>query len=445
MTESRTSVFGDPTEMVTELIIDQLSRPWTSEEQKEKLLNPTAKLWDWDVSAWVSVNELNRELATPIEKNALRGIFDALEAKITSERIAQINNQPRKSLAQLLTQEYPETKFIIEPFFERGTLNMVSAPPNTWKSWMFFLMASHVAQGTPFLGKYATEKTKVLIINEEDTERLIAERFETLGITDKDLDIYFRVAHGAKIDATYCRAIIDECKADGIDVVMFDSLRAMHDQDENSSTAMQPILDHLKMMTREGLTVIFTHHHKKKNALDRGDTSESSRGSSAINAAIFGHISLEEEVKESGTYLIFRHLKSKTTAKLAPFQVKIIVDDTTGAVRFDPEGEYDNEATIAEKSKEKVYTYLREQGLYKWTSAREIIRAQIANEKYVRLALRGMTTTGIIIARSKQQLEEENPGRAFIGASNAKFYQITPDPEDRLERNAEADVDFELI
>lgn len=436
------STWGDNTQMVTECIIDQLARPWTEEEQRAKMLDSSVKLWDWDVAAWLEINNINRTFSIPMDQQSLKTIFEPLVAKITTDRITEIHNQPRKTLAQLLTQSYPETKFIIDPFFERGTLNMISAPPNTWKSWMFFLMASHIAEGTAFLGKYATEKTKVLIVNEEDTERLVAERFGLLGITNQNLDIYFRIAHGAKIDATYCRSLIEECKKDGIEVVMFDSLRSMHDQDENSSTAMQPILDHMKMMTREGITVIFTHHHKKKNMLDRGDTSESSRGSSAINAAIFGHISLEEEIKETGTYLIFRHLKSKTTAKLAPFQVRI---DTENGIKFITEGEYDTEATVAERSKEKVYTYLREQGHHKWTSAREIIRAEVASEKYTRLALRGMLTTGIILGRTKLELEEAYPGRTFVGAANAKFYQMSPDPEERMEQNAEAQVDFDLL
>lgn len=437
------SEWMDSTMMMKESITDAFSRQWTVEEQKQKLINPREKLWDWDVAAWVKVNELNRESSTPLEKDALKSIFDEIEASITASRIAELQKQPRKTFAQLLTQTYPETKFILEPFFEQGTVNMISAPPNTWKSWMFFLMASSIASGTSFLNKFSTTKQKVLIVNEEDTERLIAERFGLLGITDTALEIYFRTAQGSKITPEYCSALLDECKKENITVVMFDSLRALHDADENSSTAMQPILDNLKMLTREGLTVIFTHHHKKKNLMDRGDNSESSRGSSAINAAIFGHISLEEVEKETGTFLVFRHLKSKTTQKLAPFEVRI---DREDGVKFEMVGDYDDAARVAEKTRNSVYEFIKKNGEYHWTSVSEIVKSGISNEKYVRMALKGMLTTGLIFARTKVQLEEEYPGRAFVGAKNSRFYQISKlDQDEEQENSKEADAAFDLI
>lgn len=423
---------------ITGIIQDLLSRQWSEEEAKQKLINPKEKLWDWDVEAFIKLVDVNRESSEPYNKEELRIIFDEIEQSITSVRLSELQKHPRKSLAQLLTQSYPETKFILEPFFEQGTVNMISAPPNTWKSWMFFVMASAIASGSPFLEKFSTTKQKVLIVNEEDTERLIAERFGLLGITDQSLDIYFRTAQGSKISPEYCAALLDECKKDGITVIMFDSLRALHDADENSSTAMQPILDNLKTLTREGITVIFTHHHKKKNLMDRGDTSESSRGSSAINAAIFGHISLEEVEKETGTFLVFRHLKSKTTQKLAPFEVRI---DREDGVKFEMVGDYDDATRTAEKVKEAVYEVIKKNGFYHWTSIKEILRSGISNEKYVRMSLKGMSTTGILVSKSKIQLEEENPGRVFIGAKNSRFYQISklePDEQEENEKDSSA-------
>ena len=73
-------------------------------------------------------------------------------------------------------------RFTIDPFFEQGTVNMVSAAPNTWKSWKMFLYAGHIAMGTPVLDKFPTQQAKVMIVNEEDSERLIQDRLKLLGI-----------------------------------------------------------------------------------------------------------------------------------------------------------------------------------------------------------------------------------------------------------------------
>lgn len=413
-----------------------------------KLLKNTP--WnEWDTEVWPVAQVLNSSFKPPMKEDELATTYESIVRIETERRVkeqqkeAPKNLSPRKSFKELMTTEYPENRFAIEPFFEAGTMNMVSAPPNTWKSWMFFVMARHAAEGTPFLEKFNSEKAKVLIVNEEDTERLIADRFKALSIEDQNLEIYFRTAQGAKLDVAFCKALLNECKADGISVIFFDSLRSLHDADENSSTAMQPVMDNLKMLTREGITVIFTHHHKKKSPFDRGDGAESSRGSSAINAAISGHISLEEVEKDDGKYIIVRHLKSKITEKLAPFEVKITVAD--GKVSFAHSGGHDDVTKMAEKTKEAVFEYLGKQG-ERWISVKEIVEAKIGSEKYVRMAVGGMRVSGLLECLNKVELEQAFPHLKPKGAKNTKFYRARKiDLDENDEHNKDVDAAFELL
>ena len=404
---------------------------------------------EWDTDVLPASLALNSSFKPPLDQGEFEATYNSI-CKIEVSRRSEIAKseapkklENRKSLKQLLNTDFPENRFAIEPFFEQGTLNMVSAPPNSWKSWMFFVMAIAIANGTEFVNKYKTEKAKVLIINEEDTERLIADRFRALGIEDKNLEIYFRTAQGSKIDISFCKAILAECKTDGITVVMFDSLRSMHDADENSSTAMQPIMDNLKMLTREGITVIFTHHHKKKSAFDKGDNAEASRGSSAINAAISGHISFEEVERDEGKYIVVRHLKSKVTQKLEPFDIAITIND--GKVLFYHGGIHEEESRIAEKTKNGVYDFLVSQG-EKWTSIKELNATKIANEKYIRMVLIGLSTSGLVEFGRKSNLVDKYPHLEFKGAINAKFYRARKtSPEEAEEENRDAEAQFALI
>jgi len=348
-----------------------------------------------------------------------------------------------KTFDYLLSTEFPENRFALEPFFEQGSLNMVSAPPNTWKSWMFFVMAANIAQGKHFLGTFKTEQSGVMIVNEEDTERLILDRFKALNITDRTLPMFFRTAQGSKLDQAFCKVILDECKQNNIGVVMFDSLRALTDADENSSTAMQPVLDSMKMLTREGITVVFTHHHKKKNQFDRGDGAESSRGSSGINAAISGHLSFEEIEREGERFLIMRHLKSKVTQKLAPFEVKITTEN--GKVSFEHGGEYEDTVTANAKARTAVYEYI-EKNADRWVGTKEIIDKGLAGDKYARMALGSMVIGGLLKCGTKADLLANDPTLELKGAKNSKFYQITSVPLNEVdEEDAEAIAAFELI
>ncbi len=413
-----------------------------------KLLKNTA--WnEWDAEVWPVAQVLNSSFKPPLKQDELTTTYESIVRIETERRIKEQQKEkpeklsPRKTFKELITTTYPENRFAIEPFFEAGTMNMVSAPPNTWKSWMFFVMARHVAEGTMFLDKFNAEKSKVLIVNEEDTERLIADRFKALSIEDQNLEIFFRTAQGSKLDVAFCKALLNECKADGISVIFFDSLRSLHDADENSSTAMQPVMDNLKMLTREGITVIFTHHHKKKSPFDRGDGAESSRGSSAINAAISGHISLEEVEKDDGKYIIVRHLKSKITEKLAPFEIKIGVVD--GKVGFVYHGGHDDTVKIAERTKEAVFEYLRNQN-ERWVGIKEIVEAKAGAEKYVRMAVGGMRVNGLVECMSKAELNEQHPELKLVGAKNTKFYRARKvDVDEVEEHNKDVDAAFELL
>lgn len=392
---------------------------------------------EWDTEVWPMAVELNKTYKPPLDRDELESVYNSVTHIETERRLKeQAKEAPkqlavRKSFRELITQSFPDNRFALAPFFEQGTMNMVSAPPNTWKSWMFFLMAKHIADGSDFLGKFKAEKAKVLIVNEEDTERLIADRFRALDITDENLEIFFRTAQGSKLDTGFCKSLITECKTDGITVVMFDSLRAMHDADENSSTAMQPILDNMKMMTREGITVVFTHHHKKKNPFDRGDTSESSRGSSAINAAISGHISLEEVEKDEGRFLVVRHLKSKVTQKLEPFEIKINVSD--GKVGFTHTGVHQDTVHLAKQASEAVYEELRKDST--WMSVKDFTDRKVAQERYARLALTALVKLGLAQKCTRAQLEKDRPDLQLPGARKTNYYKWTGIEKDEQEES----------
>ncbi len=240
-----------------------------------------------------------------------------------------VNNYlPAMTHAELMATIFPPVRYVIDILCEKGAMNMISAPPNGWKSWWLFLYAKHIVTGTSLFGKFATEKNNVMIVNEEDIACLIQDRLKLLNLTDPSLSIFYRIAQGSKLTDEFVDNLIKEAKEKNIGVIMFDSLRAIHDAEENSSQEMQKVLDRFKRINREGITVIFTHHNKKKNGFMRADDAEMSRGSSAINASISGHIALEEFEKDGEKFLIVKHLKTKAGKKLSDFDISIKISDS---------------------------------------------------------------------------------------------------------------------
>ena len=355
---------------------NQLAFPFT-DEYLEKIWKK-AKGEDWDVVVGVENSNSNQ---------------------ISEQKEVNEEYPPSLSHSELMTKEFPPARYILEPFFEQGTVNMISAPPNGWKSWFMFGIAGDVARGTSFLGQFKTEKTNVIIVNEEDSSRLVQDRMRLLNITDISLPIYYRIANGSKLTEEFVDSLIAEAKEKSVGLIMFDSLRSVHEADENSSTEMQKVMDLFKKIARENITVIFTHHNRKKPPFGKGDDAESTRGSSAINAAISGHISLEEAEREDGKYLIVQHLKSKVGAKEKPFEVGIIIGET---ISFSYLGEHTQTEKVLTESKTKILEALKDRK--ELLSQNDFVHFGIAGESTIKKALKMLRKEGLIKAMERKEV-----------------------------------------
>jgi hypothetical protein len=291
---------------------------------------------------------------------------------------------------------------------------MVSAPPNNWKSWFMFALGAAIAGGDDLFGHFKTEQHGVMIVNEEDSFRSVQDRFKLLDITNKKLPLQFHVAQGLKIDEDFVTNIVKEMQDKKCDVLMLDSLRSLHEADENDSTQMQKILDFLKEIARNSITVVFTHHHRKKNPFEKESTAESSRGSSAISAAISGHVSLDEEKRDGGTFLIVRHLKSKVTTKIEPVEIKITKGDLTGIMSFEYQGRFKSSEKKIEQAKIKILEIQKDGD---WRTTNDYIELGIASKNVVRAALNELCKSGLTKSLTRttaisQGIEVSGEGRA---------------------------------
>ena len=367
-------------------------------------------------SGFLRGNKFNETLKLARAKYGLR---EPITPKGEIDKPKSIVPTESMTFANLMTKEFPKARYTVDPFFEVGTLNMVSAPPNTWKSWLLFYMSAFISDGSKVLGQFEAEKSNVLIVNEEDSYRAVQDRFNLLGITNHKLPIYFKIAEGHKIDEKFMKELLSEAKSKDIKVVIFDSLRSMHTSEENDSTAMQGILDMLKILSRENITVIFTHHHRKKSFGQKGVNSESSRGSSAINAAISGHLSLEEVDREDGKFIVVSHLKSKAGEKLEPFEIKI--EKLDGSVRFVYNGVKKTQEMKVDEIKSKLmYAFSDDPDTWKTVADFE----SIASKNMVRGALRLLVSQCLVRSLSRKEAINEGIDVGSTGKPNEKVYKF---------------------
>ncbi|MEN9582379.1 MAG: hypothetical protein RL641_333 [Candidatus Parcubacteria bacterium] len=358
------------------------------------------------------------------------GFLSALEAEEYRASLEGISEEERwgpdkpkiLSFSELLNLQFLAIPWDVEGLFESGTINMVSAPPNQYKSWIVQHMAICMAQGKDAFGQFKTKPQKILIINEEDNLRMIKDRSLKMIEGKSDLGIHFLVMSGFKIDKD---SVIRMCiKAKKIDVsfIIFDSLRSVHEANENDSQEMQKIMDHFKYLTKRGITVLFTHHNRKKAfGKFKDEFGEESRGSTAINAAVHGHISCEEITKDNEKYLLITQRKLKCAEKIKPFLVKINSDIATDKMSFHYAGEYDASEQSFKKNKDNIVKII--EGSDMWLSKNEIVNLAGSSLTTVNVALRELTSERLVQSRTKKDLDKDQVQINDPNAKhNAKFY-----------------------
>ncbi len=327
------------------------------------------------------------------------------------------------SFSELMNKDFPELLWDVEGIFESGTINMLSAPPNQYKSWIVQHTSICLAQGKDVFGHFKTKAQNVLIINEEDNLRMIKDRSIKMIDEEKDLGMHFMVGSGFKIDEEGVIEIAEEAEKRNVKFIVFDSLRSIHSANENDSQEMQAIMDYFKYLTSKGMTVLFTHHNRKKasgrNNQDEGG--EESRGSTAINASVHGHISCEEVVRDDGKYLIIHQRKLKCDDKLKPFLVRIDMDKVNNKMSFVYKGEYDAKEDSFRKNKDMTLKVIANSN--QWMSRKEIGVAVSMGPSGLSKILQELEREGLIETKEKKDLQKMNMRINDPGAKhNAKFH-----------------------
>jgi len=390
---------------------------------------------EWEPIAWPIAKEWNQRNTPPLEQNELWSVFESIsKVELSKTRLNKNEVGPKIdlgepiSIGELDKKDIPEAKWVVEYLFETGTMNMLSAPPNQYKSWVLQYMAICIARGERVFDYFNTIKQGVLIINEEDGERMIKERSKMLTNSSLlGLDVYFYIMKGFKMNPDSVHFILNIMKEKGLTFLMLDSLRAIHDSNENSSQEMLVITNFIQLFLREGITVLFTHHNRKVQKAYKNDDDglgEEIRGSSGINAAVHSHLSIEVKNDEAEKYLVFHQRKLKCAPKLKPFKVQLIIDEIDNeSFGFEYKGEHNDIREAVNKKTPILFEFFENQPNI-WFSIKDLVDKNIMSkgDKTARMALNDLVDNKKLITITAEELKKETSINVKI-KNNTKFYK----------------------
>ena len=202
------------------------------------------------------------------------------------------------------------------PSLRPRTVGLIVAQEGTGKSFLALEVALAKATGHDMTGIGVTGPGGVVYFSKEDPPEIIEERLQAIGPLISSDDAFGRadnleivplygkpatlVSEKTMVNEKLVRQIIKS--GFGKDLLIFDTLRKLHDLEENSSGEMKVLLEIFDRIALEtGAAVLLIHHTNKSSNLNgqQGDQS-SARGSNAIVGNTRWSLHLETVKSDAG-------------------------------------------------------------------------------------------------------------------------------------------------
>ncbi len=196
---------------------------------------------------------------------------------------------PREPLnfAEMATTEPPPRDEVL-PGLIAGSLGGIIATGGSRKSYFSLQAGTAIAGGPDTLGISPRATGRVVLLALEDPKQIVHERSRALAKNwsadvveqvRENLEIWPLVGAGANLLNPVFLSWL-RMKIEGARLVIIDTMRRIHQLDENDNGEMSALLAILEQLCAElGVTVIFVHHTAKGS--EKGEA-QASRGASAI-------------------------------------------------------------------------------------------------------------------------------------------------------------------
>ena len=317
-----------------------------------------------------------------------------------------INKNPT-TLKELLNTKFPEQQWLVESLVPADGITIMSAEPGSYKTYMLLDIAIKVTQGEQLFDKFATEKTNVLMVDEDNGGWLLNKRLKQLGAKE-ELPIYFYSDEGFLIDEKNIAKLLAKCIELDIKLLMIDCLAQVHDLEENAAGDMSKIFRQLRRFKAKGIAVLITHHNRKPGTTP-GSSRHEMRGSSSILASADSQVAL----KLDEDIVTVVQGKQRFDKVLKPFDLK-----------------------VSDSRDEFSFTYLgsNEDGKVRDLEASIVSLLGENDRLFQKQIFDLLTQAGVPINKHKlgsmlKKMNEAGKISTTKGTGNTKYYSLPPQPK----------------
>jgi len=242
------------------------------------------------------------------------------------------------SWQELAAKEFSEPPFLINPYIPAGGIVFLWGDTSVGKSPLGWEMARAVGSGTDFFG-LPTELGKVLYIELDTPERLVAERLKKLPTLDPPegggVSFLFLPPLSVPMVAPADRQRLDEAASQSYALVIINTLRKCHSMNDKEAQTPKIVYEFFQR-TFPGAALLFVHHSKKSQlnqatgTYEAGLDKESFSGAKNwINDAQVGLYLRKFKNPRTGTNLALNHEKTQVSDEYSPLLLRLEADGST--------------------------------------------------------------------------------------------------------------------
>lgn len=248
----------------------------------------------------------------------------SVDAPVPADGSSTVSAGPITFRVGGLDAEQPPLVFQVEGLICAADVVMLVAHGGSLKTWLAFSLATSVANGRPWLGKFMTLRGRVAILDFESGEFEVTRRLKMLGAKDGDVaDRLLRASYpGASLVDPETWVGMASLK---LSLLVVDSFSAASPEADENDSRSAVMLQHAgKFAEATGCTVIFIHHARKGSG---GDNREKVRGSSALFAACDRIFEFDQPESKDGGIVISTMFSMKDGAGRKPLPVRVELSD----------------------------------------------------------------------------------------------------------------------
>lgn len=237
------------------------------------------------------------------------------------------------SWKDLSLKEFQNEPFLLNPYIPASGITFLWGDTSVGKSPLGWHIAAAVGSGTPFFG-LPTSKGKVLYLELDTPERLVAERLRKLPILagGENVDFLFLPPLSVPVIAKEDFAMLNEAAERGYDLVIVNTLRKCHSLNDKEAQTPKIVYEFFQK-TFPGSALLFVHHSKKSQLnqasgqYESGLDKESFSGAKNwLNDAQVGIHLKKYKNPRTNTNLSLRHEKTQVSAEYAPLLLRLEPD-----------------------------------------------------------------------------------------------------------------------